>query len=78
MKKDKRKMPAPRNPYVVAAKVKTGAGAHRKTEKVKRRDAKMELRRGVAQGQSSGLLIRRREFDPLHLDQQQTTLRISL
>lgn len=40
----KRKMLAPRNPFVAAAKFKK-AGAHGKTEKALRRAARMELQR---------------------------------
>ena len=39
------KIPAPRNPFVVAAKMKK-AGAHRKTEKAVRRAEKVDLVRG--------------------------------
>lgn len=69
MKTMKRKRLAPRNALGAAARFRSGAGAHGKTEKAARRAANIEMR-GVAQGQSSGLLTRRREFDPLRLDHQ--------
>lgn len=56
----KRKMTAPRNPFVAAAKFKK-AGAHGKTTKALRRTEKMELERGsgrVATG--TWLLTRQR------------------
>ena len=57
---------APRNPLVAASLFKK-AGAHDKPHKAQRRADKVALR-GVAHGQSSGLLILRREFEPLHPD----------
>jgi hypothetical protein len=68
MKKRKPKL-APRNPLVVPA-LQRKAGAHQKTEKALRRKEKVALNRCVAQGQSIRLLTDRREFDPLHIDQQ--------
>ena len=59
---------APRNPHVAASLFRK-AGKHGKAHKAERRATKMALR-GVAHGQSSGLLILRREFEPLHLDHQ--------
>lgn len=44
MKPKLRKMPAPRNPFVAAAKFKK-AGAHATTEKAKRRAAKSEVQK---------------------------------
>jgi hypothetical protein len=54
---------APRNP-LVAVSLFRKAGMHDKTRKAQRRADKMALGR-VAHGQSSGLLILRREFEPL-------------
>jgi hypothetical protein len=58
----KRKPSAPRNPFVAAALFKK-AGSHAKPHKAVRRAQKVALG-VVAQGQSMGLLIPRRPFDP--------------
>ncbi len=60
MKKGKQPMPSPRNPFVVIAKFRK-AGAHRKTHKALRRQAKVEVRRndGAAVEKELGRVVRR-------------------
>lgn len=58
---------APRNPLVATSMFRK-AGTHDKPYKTQRRADKVVLGR-VAHGQSSGLLILRREFEPLRAHQ---------
>lgn len=46
MKKPKVVSKKPRNTAFLLARTKTGAGSHSKSEKTKRRDAKLALKRG--------------------------------
>jgi hypothetical protein len=55
----KRKMPAPRNPHVAAAKFKK-AGAHKKTFKALRRRQAVKHHGALAEWPGTGLLIRHR------------------
>lgn len=60
----KRKMTVPtRNPFVVLALKKTGAGSHRKSNKALRKLAKQSGYNSI--GQSSRLLPDLSEFEPL-------------
>ena len=43
--KDKQKIPQQRNPYLVFALLRAGAGSHRKSNKAQRQQAKQALRK---------------------------------
>ena len=53
--KQRGKTLVPRNPYAVAASLRK-AGAHDKTAKIRRRDAKQALQRAVRQGKEADFL----------------------